>query len=94
MGNYFKSKKSGMVGFTVSNNELADALLNYFVEKGSNLAWRNDDNTYNRIEILISEVELRRIGFNHYSDVTKEMRQRGYDIGWPAIYGDPHFTYL
>lgn len=52
----------------------------------------NDDN--NRIEILISKDELRRINLNNYTDVTKEMKERGNYIGWPAIYGDPHFTYL
>jgi len=39
----------------------------------------NDDN--NRIEILISKDELRRINLNNYTDVTKEMKERGNYIG-------------
>jgi hypothetical protein len=91
MGNFLKSNKSGMVGYRVQDENLAQELVKFFEEMGSNLAWRNTD-SYGH-EVLISEVELQRIQIRA-SDVTIEMRKRGFNLNWPAIYGDPHFTYL
>jgi len=91
MGNYLKSKKSGMVGYRVANRELADKLIIFFKEKGSELAWINEDKY--GLEVLISESELNRLSLR-FSDVTIEMKKNGVEIAWPAIYGNPHFTYL
>ncbi len=91
MGNYLKSKKSGMIGFTVNVKQDADDVVNYFIEKGTNLAWI--DNYKEKFEVLISENELKRINIR-CSDVSKEVRDRGIDISWPSIYGDPHFSFL
>jgi hypothetical protein len=91
MGNYFKSKKSGMVGYRVANSEIADKLIKFFKDKESELAWINEDKY--GLEVLISESELNRLSLK-FSEVTIEMRKNGVEIAWPAIYGDPHFTYL
>jgi hypothetical protein len=91
MGNFLKSKKSGMVGYRVPSKEDADKVIEYFKNKGSELAWFNQDKW--GMEVLISEKELQRLDIRYY-DVTKDMRANNVDIGNPAIYGDPHFTYL
>lgn len=91
MGNLLKSKKSGMVGYQVNEENLAEELIKYFEQKGSSLAWRNSDKY--GLEVLIPEQELLRLEIKA-TEVTKEMRGMGFFIPWPAHYGDPHFTYL
>jgi len=90
MGNLLKSKKSGMVGYRVPDLEIANFVLAYFLEKGTTLAWINMD-SYG-IEVLIAEIELKRINVR-YTDVTIDIKQKGFGINWPAIYGDPHFSF-
>jgi len=91
MGNFLNSKKSGMVGWKVNSEEDAEKVIEYFKSKGTDSAWVNVDK--HGIEVLNSEKELGRKNIRYY-DVTKDMRSNNVNIGIPAIYGDPHFTYL
>ena len=95
MGNFLKSKRSGMVGFYVPDRLSADKLVEFFSEKGTNLAWIDENPVYvkNKVEVLVPENELERLALRA-TDVSIEFRNLGHDVSWPSIYGNPHFTYL